>query len=50
MFIQDDTFNNFPKMYTRHNYYNATTIRDMRVVAQLSQCCIKTYLHFLLVL
>ena len=31
MFIQDDTFNNFPKMYTRHDYYSASTIRDTRV-------------------
>ena len=32
MFIQDDTFNNFPKMYTRHDYYSASTIRDTRVI------------------
>ena len=31
MFIQDDMFNNFPKIYTRHDYCSASTIRDTRV-------------------
>ena len=35
MFIQDDTFNNFPKMYTRHDYCSASTIRDTRVYGML---------------